>query len=436
MQLKFSDIYSTEALYESAFVLYNKAMFFPKKAKVRSYDNKSLYDFGISFQTTIRKIQKQLEKQSFLFGPLLEKTIILGDKSRQLYLSPWEEKLVETMLYRLLDRKLNSILYSKSFAFRQQGSKGVQKCIQFVDKMLKEQSAPLYVIRRDVSNFFPSIDREILRGFLAKHIDKEDYLFRLLESRVDFIKFGSEEVEKEKGVSFGTPLACLFGNLYLTELDRKLYEITPNVIRYADDYLIATPDLTIARRVIEAFKSEFVNLKVTSKPSHEQNLVWKGASIEEFTSTKEVQYLGLRFNETIRLDKGKLNKIKRIFTSCIDKVLKGKSKRASIFERSLKAAKACDQIWTSRYNLKSRLLLRYSLVLITDEQQLRDLDRWLLEYLMQAACGYDGFRKKNFRYLDTEKLREAGLHSFLHESRLMKHGHMKESLWTLLTKER
>ena len=432
MQLQFNSIYSRESLYEAAFVLYNKAVFFPRKAKVKSYDDATLYDYGIRFQSVIREVHKKLCKQEYLFGPLLEKQVKLGDKNRKLYIETWEDKLVETMLYRLLDRKLNNYLYPKSYAFRQRGSKGVLKCVRKVAKIIQEQEVPFYVLRRDVSNFFPSINREILKKQLAEHIDPNDYLFKLLVSRIDFLAVTDTEIRDSNiGVSFGTPLACLFGNIYLTKLDYELRQLTPFVVRYADDFLVITRDREKALRARRIFEEQWKQLDVTSKPSHQQDLCYKGRADKVFSHVREIEYLGLRFDEKIKLDRGKLNKVKRIFRKKIDRVLKGKAVRLSKKQRAYRAVKACKELWESPRHLSSRLLLNYTLGLITDEEQLQNLDRWCYEYIMHAATFYQRFCKQNFKNASLKELRQVGLPSFLHECRLMRRG-VKESLWQIL----
>lgn len=434
-KLTFNKIYSREVLYEAAFTLYNKAVFFPHKAKVRSYDNESLYDFGVQFQRVIREAHNELKRQSFLFAPVLQKEALIGDKKRKLYIEPWKDKLVDTMLYRILDRALDSFLYKDSFAFRQRGSKGVFKCVRTINSMINKMEGPIYVIRRDVSNFFPSINRDILKKKIAQIVDEEDYLYLLLCGRIDFEAVANGvTVPTERGVAFGTPLACLFGNIYLTELDKALRRVKAKVFRYADDYLVLTTSRDVAIRVRELFEEHFKVLDVSSKTSHEQDYVYQGIPDSRFKAFNKIEYLGVRFNGQIRLGTNKVKKIKRIFKSTIDRCLKNKYKRASIEVRLDKVVNAVRNVWEHPRALKSRLLLYYSLGVITDETQLKELDRWCHEYLMHAVCGYKGFSRQNLKYASLAQLRALGVYSFLHESRMMRR-QKRSPIWSLLMKK-
>jgi len=46
----------------------------------------------------------------------------------------------------------------------------------------------VYVIKRDIANYFPSVTHSILLGLLEQWVDKQDYLYTLVEQR----KHGSQ----------------------------------------------------------------------------------------------------------------------------------------------------------------------------------------------------------------------------------------------------
>ena len=67
-----------------------------------------------------------------------------------------------------------------------------------------------------------------------------------------------------------------------------------------------------------------------------------------------------------------------------------------------------------------------------DEEQLRQIDRWLAEAVLAIAFG-KGHKKGNFRKLPFGKMREMGLPSLRHRHRQLIHGQLDSSFFTLRT---
>src|SRR5581483_6299943 len=109
---------------------------------------------------------------------------------------------------------------------------------------------PMYVIKRDIADYFASVDHHVLLGKLAELIDPGDYLFRLLEQRTRFWYNENGHMRQAAlGIPFGTAIACLFANIYLTDLDREIEGIAGvNYFRYADDILLLSHDREAAMR--------------------------------------------------------------------------------------------------------------------------------------------------------------------------------------------
>ena len=77
------------------------------------------------------------------------------------------------------------------------GSHGVDSCQHRVKQHIR-QYRPLYFIKRDVADYFPSINHECLLTLLADWIEPNDYLFKLLRQRIQF------EVLREDGLTVNT----------------------------------------------------------------------------------------------------------------------------------------------------------------------------------------------------------------------------------------
>ncbi len=438
----FNKLYNKQALYEAATSIVSKALLFPNKAKVMSYDEETLYNLSTHLPSHLDRLHKSLINRQFEFAPLLLREVVLNEKKRRLFIARWLDKFVDAVLYRRLDSAFESVFYPHSYSFRiHSHRKGLQRAIKQTSSVLHSFPNSFYVVRRDISSYFPSVDKNILLTKISEFVNPEDYLFQLLKQRIEF-NYVSESVSHltsletqtdSVGIPFGTAIAGWFANLYLTKLDYELAATQCKVIRYADDYLVASEDRAQIEQCIGIFSQGFSSLNVKSKPSHEQNIVYKGLPNDSiFKNVKQVDYLGIIFRDKkILIGSRKIDKIKAIFKTVIDKKLHKRLKTKSIIERAEVGCLAVRKVFAGR-QLGRQLTIDYFLALITEEEQLQILDRWLIEYIMYAATGYKHWRLGNLKHCSTKQLHNWGLISLLHRSRLLRHNNLDTGLKTML----
>jgi len=67
----------------------------------------------------------------------------------------------------------------------------------------------LFVAKRDISSYFPSVDQNLLLRQLEHMVEPGDYLYQLLEQRVRFQFEENGAIHTAvRGIPFGTPIAC------------------------------------------------------------------------------------------------------------------------------------------------------------------------------------------------------------------------------------
>ena len=184
-KLTWSSLYREVELYKSAVRLYTKPLFNPVKARSSSSDEKTLFDFAKRGLHNLHQIHRALSGQSFAFRPGRAHHRNFNGKQRTLYIYPWEERLVSLLLYRTLNRRLDKQLSNSCYAYRWRGY-GVDRCQHAIAQALRRIRKPFHVMKRDISNFFPSIDHAILIDRLRSLVEPDDYLFKLLSQCVRF----------------------------------------------------------------------------------------------------------------------------------------------------------------------------------------------------------------------------------------------------------
>lgn len=420
-KIKWDDIYSETELYKAAVRLYTTPVFNWRKALALSTDKRNFYDFARNGLHRLGDLHKYLRKHRFKFRPGLCLDFNFNGKLRTVYVYPWEERLVDLLLYRMLNYHLDKWFSQNSYAYRLKGL-GIDFCQKKIAHSLEESKRPTYVIKRDIRDYFNSIDHQILIQKVAILVDDNDYLFNLLKERIEFSYLKDNKIVRaQKGIPFGTAIACLFANIYLTELDFTLGAISGlKYFRYSDDILFFSSSREIILYALDKFNLSLQALRLTDKQSHRKNLLFSQEKIfdSEFTFSDRFKHLGLEFrvNGITGLSRHKLRKICNIFRYALRRK-KGKIRRIRDIE---KKTELVIEVLKQALNegIRNIAIIDYYLRHVKDEAQIKLLDRWLAEEALAAICG-NGHKKGNFRRISFKTLREKGLPSLVHRRRLL-----------------
>jgi len=437
--LRWNNLYSETELCRAAVRVYTKPLFQWRKALSTSTDGKTLYDFAAHGLRGLDSLHRSLERQDFRFRPAVALHHNFNGKQRTLYVSPWEERIVDLMLYRALNRRLHNWFSPNSYAYRDSGF-SLDRCQSQTASVVRSTPGVMYLVKRDISNYFASVNHGILLSQLAQLVGPDDYLFQLLTQRIRFrYQHEGELHTAEVGIPFGSAIACLFANVYLTGMDR-LIEMVPGVsyFRYADDILLLAPSREQALAAKHTLETSLAELKLGMKASHSRDLALATAPRPHcddltFVSAAEFRHLGLLFraNGTVALSRDKLRKIQNLFRFAFRR---GRRRWKKIFDPQQKAAalialaaEAIDK------GLRNVAILDYYLKHVDDHEQLRLLDRWLAEEVLASVFG--GHKKGHFRRISFARLRQMGLPSLVHRQRLVRRGEI-ESPFFIWQKER
>ena len=140
-----------------------------------------------------------------------------------------------------------------------------------------------------------------------------------------------------------------------------------------------------------------------------------------FASVSRIRHLGLEFcaDGAVRLSRDKCRKICNVFRFAF------RRKRAKLARIHDPRKRAEFAIATARQALdrsvRNVAIVDYYLKHVSDEAQLRLLDRWLAEEILSISF-QDGHRKSHFRRMPFRSLRAMGLPSLVHRRRQIRHG--------------
>ena len=163
-------------------------------------------------------------------------------KPRDIHKASVRDRLIHHAIYRVLypyfDRKFTTDSYSCRL------NKGTHKAIDrfraFACQVSHNHTRTTWILKCDIKKFFASINHEILKQILAKHVSDQSVLW-LLGNVVDSFntqgKFGV-------GLPLGNLTSQLLVNIYMDEFDQYVKHKlkVKYYIRYADDFVFMSHD--------------------------------------------------------------------------------------------------------------------------------------------------------------------------------------------------
>lgn len=375
------------------------------------------YEFAAKLDVNLGRIRRKVSSGKYEFSPYLKKSIRIGHKDRDIYLASWPDRIVERWLACGLNKNLIDWFSPSCYAYRP-GKFGLDLCQERVAKACKQN---MYVIKRDISNYFYSIPHEKLIQTISKLIPTSDRLFDLILQR---IRFKHSDGVANIGVPFGSPIACVLANIYLSDLDKTMERLPIKYFRYADDFIIIAYDCEVAHAANTIFSENISELGLTTKESHTKNIVISDNYIEDevFKRNSKFKFLGLEFvdGNTVRLGRDKQRKIINLFHKEL-KTIRSKLKKMDITDRLQMVVDVANGVISNR--MRSAAIIDYYLKHANDIQQLKSMDLLIAQIVISAILNKP-FRYKDFSTISFKKLRQAGLISLVHRHRLHKQGHL------------
>lgn len=270
-----------------------------------------------------------------------------------------------------------------------------------------------YIIKSDVSNYVSSIVPELIIPKLTELWGDDpaflDFLKYLLLRR-ECIEPDGTTVSCEPGGLGGIPLANLFMNVYLMELDDYFYARAPLYCRYSDDIIIFAESLEEAEEFLEHFLKvlEFKKLHTNSEKTQ---LIAPG---------DEVDILGFKLkNGKLDISDHSIKKLKHKIRKYANYLLNAKKEEGlSNDECGRRMIQYYDKLFFGRANKHELTWARWLFPVIGDTSSLKELDHYVQNAIRYAMCG--SFAKKRYR-ISYKKLQELGYRSLVNAYYHFKH---------------
>ncbi len=324
----FKEVCSIENLYKA----YLKA----KKGKNESLE---VLRFTFNLEEELINLHKDLKAQEYKTGKY-RNFIIFEPKERKISALPFRDRVVHHSVYSAIEPVFEKSFIFDSYACRK--DKGTHAGIKRTQKFIRQVNKNFYVLKCDVSKYFPSVNHRILKKLLRKKISDKK-LLNLLDLIIDSNGL-------EKGIPIGNLTSQLFANIYLNELDKfmKHKKRIKYYIRYMDDFLIIHESKKYLHELKREIRCFLKTLKLELHP--------KKANV--FPLKTGIDFLGYRIFRNYRLVRK--STVKR-FLKNIKLKIKNYEKNAITFGKLMESFNSWEAYMSygDTYALRKSLYNRY-----------------------------------------------------------------------------
>lgn len=220
-------------------------------------------------------------------------------KKRIVYSFPGDVGIfLKFIAYRLY--RFDSYFTCNCYAFRQ--GHGVRQAISRLRREPRVSAS--YCLKADISDYFNSIDVDILLDKLD-FVSKEDpQLYRLFSRLLseDRVLENGQIVTDRHGAMAGTPVSPFFANVYLTETDRYFAQRNILYFRYSDDILLFAGTMEELQQYREILTEQITALGLTLNPD----------KVRVYAPGEPLEFLGFSYRDgQIDLSHNTIRKTKR-----------------------------------------------------------------------------------------------------------------------------
>lgn len=278
-----------------------------KRPNSYGFDGVTIQTFRNNLDANVDAILSDLKHKVYEYYPL---RLYLSEKKdhgyRQIKIPTIRDRVVQRAMADLISPYLDAkykITNDASFAYVK--FKNVEKAAKKLIDLTRAGNR--FVCKADIVKFFDRINKNMLMQKIADALP-DSSINALIEKALANDILNSPYFEEKMGSSFvpdsvvgiaqGSPLSPLFANVYLAKFDQAIKDKGYDMIRYADDFVIATPTREDAKEAYSFAAKLLSKLKLQLYPLKDDipvHLWKKDAKYSEARSVHQLDFLGLRF---------------------------------------------------------------------------------------------------------------------------------------------
>jgi len=217
-------------LWERVVSFENLRLAYLEARKGKRYKDEVL-QFSFNLEENLTNLQNHLIWKSWRPGRF-RSFYVYDPKKRLICAPPFQDRVVHHALVRVIEPFFERKFIYDSYACRK--GKGTHAAVQRLQSFLRKARRNwdrTYVLKADISKYFPSINHARLLYLLSRTIRDKDVLW-LCKTILN--------VHAPKGIPVGALTSQLFANIYLNHLDHHIKDGLgiKYYVRYMDDFIV------------------------------------------------------------------------------------------------------------------------------------------------------------------------------------------------------
>lgn len=218
-------------------------------------------EFSLNLEENLIILQNELIWKTYKPSCFRE-FYVYDPKKRLIHAPTFKDRVIHHALCNIIEPLFERKFIYDSYACRK--GKGTHAAVLRTQKFMRKIKAKnsFYVLKADISKYFPSINHDILKQIIRKTITCKDTLW-LIDSIID---------QHKEGLPLGALTSQLFANVYLDSFDHFVKDMLgiKYYLRYMDDFVIMHEDkgfLKLMLIELEGFLLNHLALKLNPKTS-------------------------------------------------------------------------------------------------------------------------------------------------------------------------
>lgn len=324
-----------------------------------------------------------------------------SSRKRVVYSFPTDEMTVLKAMAFLLYR-YDSQLAPNCYSFRR--GLTAHDAIRHLVKVVGD--TPTWAYKLDIHDYFNSISIPLLLPILKALMADDEQLYRFFERMLTDGRALSDGhiVSEQHGVMAGTPTSPFLANVYLSEIDRHFADRGVLYARYSDDIILFAPDRQTLDSHIYALSSLLAKYRLKANPD----------KLRIYSPGEPFDFLGFKCKgRCIDIADATRQKMKDRIRRKARSLQRWHGKNDIAPEKAMKAlARYFNAKFFEADDDAMLTWSRWFFPIINQTEGLREIDRYLQQYLRFVATGRHN--KANYR-IGYAQLKELGYRSLVHE---------------------
>lgn len=244
--ITFKNIYHKIITLENIFQCWEEFRIGKKKKK-------DVLTFERHLEDNLFKLYYELKEKAYRPGGY-SGFYVRDPKVRLIHKATVTDRVIHHLVSRELERIFEPSFYTHSYSCRKNKGthKGVLALYSLARKVSKNNTKTCWALKCDIKKFFASVNHKILLKILERKIKDEDFIGLLRKIIDGFYSDQTIDASNKKGIPIGNLTSQYFANIYLNDLDQFVKHTlkVKDYIRYADDFIILSPDKTYLENLL------------------------------------------------------------------------------------------------------------------------------------------------------------------------------------------